>query len=79
MLTYVFIFIALVVVISVIIWFVVAGSQNKARKVAKQMIADGNITDTARVERVLSILNEQSDTESKHLWHKLTELKESKG
>lgn len=47
-----------------------------AQKFAKQAIKDDKIQDFKKVDAALKILNVGKDSESKHLWQKLNELKE---
>lgn len=73
---YIFICGVLFAIVLFILWLIVKHSQGQAKRVAKQMLSGGKLDDMPRVERVLKMLNEQNDEESKYLWHKLTELKE---
>jgi Zn-dependent membrane protease YugP len=71
-----------VIILSFIIVYLVAtvGMKDKAKKVAREMIAQGKIIDERRYTRVLNILNamnslEGKDLEAEDLWHKLTAMK----
>lgn len=56
--------------------FTVIGGALWAQKFARQAIKDEKIPDLKRVEAALKLLNISQDSESKHLWQKLNELKE---
>jgi hypothetical protein len=73
------IFILIAIPIILFLWWNFSSNDKKAKKRAKEWLADGRVPENKRnFELVMKLLNKDDDDEAIDLYHKLQELKESK-
>ena len=71
---------AIVFILGVVFAMRASRLENKAKKEANAIIKSGTLPEPKKVDRILFLLNTcKDDEEAKHLWHRLTALKDQAG